>query len=466
MLETIHIYHINDLHSHFANWPRIVSFVNKKRKEHIDNGEEMFLFDIGDHCDRIHPITEATNGQANIEMLNKLRFDAVTIGNNEGITFSHDALNHLYDNANFSVVLSNLYTECNERPNWVKPYDIIKLKSGCKIAILGVTAFYEEFYGLLQWKIKDPFQSLLETIAEVKEHVDFIILLSHLGINEDEMIAKEFPDIDIILGGHTHHALDNGLKINKTLLAGAGKFGQYVGHVELTIDTEKKALYQCKASLTEMETEEKCMEMEKWIIEKTIECENILSNPVGFLDEKLNMDWFNESPFSTFLVQSIKEWCDGDIAMVNAGMLLASLSEGIVTRKDLHQICPHPINPCKVYLKGDELKEIIIQSREERVEKLELKGLGFRGKIMGRMIYDGIEIESERFSDGKLHVTSVTCKGENLDPNKFYAVATVDMFTFGSLFPAIRNAEQKIYYMPELLRDLLAWKMQSKSIAK
>lgn len=466
LLETIHIYHINDLHSHFENWPRIVSFLNRKRQEHFDNGEEMFLFDIGDHCDRIHPITEATNGQANVEMLNKLQFDAVTIGNNEGITFSHDALDHLYKTAYFPVILSNLYTECGERPSWVKPYEIIKLRNGCKVAILGVTVAYEEFYRLLHWKVKDPFQSLLETIDEVRNQADFIVLLSHLGINQDELVAKQFPEIDIILGGHTHHALENGLKINETLLAGAGKFGQYVGHISLKIDVEKKKIHCLAANLHDMGLEEQCSQTESWLKEKLIESDNILSEPFGFLDEDLEIEWFHESAFSKFLVQSIREWCDGEIAMVNAGMLLDSLWKGEVTRKDLHRICPHPINPCKVYLKGNELKEVILQSREEKLEMFEWKGLGFRGKIMGRMIFDGIDIQSESSSDGPSHVTSITVNGALLDSDRIYSVATVDMFTLGSIFPAISGAERKIYYMPEFLRDLLAWKIQMQSVIK
>lgn len=73
------------------------------------NGEEVLLFDIGDACDRVHPLTEATNGKANIELLNQVPFDAVTIGNNEGIGNDKRQLDELYDDAEFPVVLANLY---------------------------------------------------------------------------------------------------------------------------------------------------------------------------------------------------------------------------------------------------------------------------------------------------------------------------------------------------------------------
>jgi 2',3'-cyclic-nucleotide 2'-phosphodiesterase (5'-nucleotidase family) len=460
MLETIHLYHTNDLHSHFENWPSIVQFLKNRKEAHEQEKEEMVLLDIGDHADRFHPITEATKGKANVELLNKLQYDAVTIGNNEGITFSHEDLNSLYEKADFPVILSNLYTELGERPSWLVPYHIMTLNNGTKLAILGVTVFYEKFYELLGWKIKDPFQSLLETIKQVKEQADIIVLLSHLGISDDEIIASEFPDIDIIIGGHTHHVLQNGKKINNTLVACAGKYGQYVGHISLTFHSKQKTLVDSMATLFSIKDQsEICHETEAWLQNTLAESESRLSEIVGVLQDDLSLDWFNESSFPLFLVRAIREWCDGEVAMVNSGILLEPLSKGPVSKKDLHRICPHPINPCKVHLKGDVLKEVIVQAREEKMEHLQLKGLGFRGKVMGRMVFDGIEVKTEMLADGKNHVTEVLVHGNPIDHDKIYAVATVDMFTLGPLYPEISHAEKKIFYMPELLRDLLAWKL-------
>lgn len=462
MSETIHLYHTNDLHSHFENWPKIVHFLNQKKEYHKQNNEQMLLIDIGDHTDRFHPITEASKGKANITLLNKLQYDAVTIGNNEGITFSNEDLDSLYAAANFPVILSNLYTELGERPPWVVPFQIRTLDNGTKIAYLGVTVFYEKFYELLGWKIKDPFQSLLETVNQVKGKVDIIILLSHLGISDDEIIANEFPEIDVIVGGHTHHK--SGKMINDTLVAGAGKYGQYVGHISLTIDNKDKVLAKRCAELFPMDEQlESCSDTEMWLQQTLVESEVTLSEVVGYLQNDLTLDWFNESPFPLYLAQSLREWCDGEIAMVNSGMLLDPLSKGPVTKKDLHRICPHPINPCKVYLKGDVLKEVIVQSREERMENLQLKGLGFRGKVMGRMVFDGVEVVMKKLADGKLHVTDVFIHGNPIDYERVYAVATVDMFTLGPLFPQIFQAENKTFYMPELLRDLLAWQLAKNS---
>ncbi|MBA2871472.1 2',3'-cyclic-nucleotide 2'-phosphodiesterase (5'-nucleotidase family) [Anoxybacillus calidus] len=460
MKRTIYIYHTNDIHSHFENWPRIAWFLKKQRKVHQQRNETMLLFDIGDFVDRSHPITEATNGKANVELLNDLGYDAVTIGNNEGITLPYEHLNQLYQKADFPVLVANLFTRSGERPKWAQPYFIIPLSETLKIGVIGLTIHFTKFYELLGWTIENPFAVLKEILKELKPQVDFIILLSHLGIHEDEQIAEMFTDIDLILGAHTHHLLPEGQYIRNALLCGAGKYGEYIGVVKIEIDDETKT-FDKKASIITVSELQECGDTEQKLASLYHQSEEKLGETIVELTEDLELHWFAPSRFPKLLAEALKEWCNGDIGMVNAGVLLEPLYKGIVTKKDLHRICPHPINPCKVYLRGDELKEVILQAATERMKTLQIKGLGFRGKIMGQMAYEGVQLETERLSDGLEHIEHIFINGEPLDLEKTYAVATIDMFTFGNLYPEIRRAERKEYYMPEFLRDVLAWKLSN-----
>ncbi len=73
--------------------------------------------------------------------------------------------------------------------------------------------------------------------------------------------------------------------------------------------------------------------------------------------------------------------------------LLDSFEEGMMTKGDIHRICPHPINPCVVRITGQQLQSTIERAFTEEMRWLELKGFGFRGKMLGRMIFTGIDIE-------------------------------------------------------------------------
>ncbi|MEH7382837.1 bifunctional UDP-sugar hydrolase/5'-nucleotidase [Bacillus sp. JJ1533] len=462
MIETVHIYHTNDLHSHFDRWPRITRYITEMRQFHQQNNEEMLLIDIGDHIDRFHPISEASYGKTNVKLLNQLQYDYATIGNNEGITMSYEHLDSLYEEAEFKVLLANLFDQNGKLPSWALPYDIYILPSGFKIGMIGLTVHYIGLYKLLGWNIKDALVVLRETLDELKNKADMILLLSHLGINEDEQIARDFPEVDVLLGGHTHHLLENGKRINNTLLCCAQKYGNYIGHVTLEIDTLQQKLIGSTASVIPTKSLPESNETNKVLSQYLVDSKQTLKEDViAVIDEPLPSDWFAETSFSRLLAEVLREWCDGDISMVNAGLLLDSLQMGKVTREDLHRICPHPINPCKVWLKGDELKEIILQASTDEMENLRIKGLGFRGKVMGKMVYDGVELETTKFSDGVDHIIQIKINGEELNPDKTYSIATIDMFTFGLLFPVIRDAKDKKYYMPEFLRDLLAKKIKS-----
>ena len=57
------------------------------------------------------PVTQATIGRKNVDLLNEAKCDIATIGNNEGMTISHEALNNLYNNATFNIICTNVIDE-------------------------------------------------------------------------------------------------------------------------------------------------------------------------------------------------------------------------------------------------------------------------------------------------------------------------------------------------------------------
>ncbi len=118
MEEIIHIYHTNDLHSHLEHWPRIHKLLAERRRWHEEAGDEVFLFDIGDHMDRWHPLSDATRGKANCRLLNEAGYDAGTIGNNEGITLPFGDLDSMYLEKEFEMLVANLYKPDGSRPEW------------------------------------------------------------------------------------------------------------------------------------------------------------------------------------------------------------------------------------------------------------------------------------------------------------------------------------------------------------
>ena len=81
-----------------------------------------------------------------MKLLNEAGYDAVTIGNNEGITMSkRGAVGSLYADARFDVILCNLFEEDGSSPEWAQPYKIYVTAKGTKIGVIGATAEYTGF---------------------------------------------------------------------------------------------------------------------------------------------------------------------------------------------------------------------------------------------------------------------------------------------------------------------------------
>lgn len=455
MKEIIYIYHTNDLHSHFENWPKIDQFLSEKRKAHHPNDFYLTL-DIGDHLDRSNIYTEGTLGIGNIELLNQANYDYVTIGNNEGITLSHDDLDALYTNAQFGVIVSNFTDQFGNIPSWVLPYKIHTSPSGIRIGLVAATADFGIYYEKLGWHVQDPLERLKEVCAEIEGQVDIIICMSHLGISQDELMTQQIPQIDVILGAHTHHFFEEGKMSGNTLQAAAGKFGVYIGQVTIEYDHDKREviskqaiLYPTVDLLAPLDNDLKQKRWDEIGIRK-------LSTEAFQNPKKLKKDWFQRSDMSDFFGKALLAFTEADCAMFPAGILLTDLNKGVVTDENLHSLLPHPINPCVITLRGADLLEILELSKNEKWPHLEVKGLGFRGKYLGKMLFEHL-VEDD---NGDVYI-----REKLLHLEKVYKLATLDMFTFGYFFPSLKFAH-KNYFMPELLRDVMKWYGKKQELIK
>lgn len=455
MKEHIYFYYTNDLHSYFKHWPQVASFIKEKRQQRIAADEFHLLFDIGDHMDRVHPITEATMGKANVELLNNLQYDVATIGNNEGITLAHDDFYHLYDDATFQVICSNLQCKRTNNPPWLLSSSIKESFHGVKIGILGLTARFNPYYHPLGWDVASIDDVLDKEVANLEKKSDIIVLLSHTGINEDERIAKRYPEIDVIIGGHTHHLLPKGEMVNETLLTAAGRLCEHVGEVKLTYDLKNKKLIDKTAITTNVTTYPKDLQTNMRLTELKEAANVILHKEIIETKHELKVSWFKETKIMNDLTKETLRFTEADVAMLNAGLLLEGFPEGVITYHDVHRICPHPINLCVVSLTGNELLEVIRASLTKEFMELQLKGFGFRGEVLGKMIFAGVDVMTDVHENGEQYVKEVLFQGERLHPKQTYNVATADTFTFGRLLPEVAKSNVKQLFLPEFIRDIL-----------
>ncbi|MGV2874710.1 bifunctional UDP-sugar hydrolase/5'-nucleotidase [Macrococcus capreoli] len=429
----IKIFHTNDIHSYLSNYKKITRYILDIKSE----ANNILYLDLGDHVDRSHPYTEATLGLANVALLNEAQVDVVTIGNNEGITLNFEDFNRLYQEANFKVTCCNLYDEQGQLPHHIDKSVIIE-KHGIKFGIIGATAEFTPFYKALGWDVTDPMSAIATEIQSIRPSVDVVIVLSHLGKFFDRTLAESHPEIDLILGAHTHHYFEHGEMVNGVLIGAAGRYGEYLGEVTLSFDGH--TLKRKSARLINTDD-----------IRNTED--DYYAKGKALLAHKIT-DRYTEFPrrlysasYTTYLLaQKLMDFTNSDGALINSGLIVNGYTGHALTQYDLHKMLPHPINPVRITLTGRELKEVINMSQQHAYRDEIVKGFGFRGDIFGMYVLHNIGyIQSQqRYFIGT----------EEIDNHKTYQLATLDMYTFGRFFPQFVQNEKE-YFMPEFLRDIM-----------
>ncbi|WP_426703883.1 bifunctional metallophosphatase/5'-nucleotidase [Staphylococcus shinii] len=432
------IYHTNDIHSHLHEYARITEYLIQERPKLQHHS---LYLDIGDHVDLSAPVTEATMGIKNVELLNAAHCDIATIGNNEGMTISHDALNTLYDNATFDVTCANVFDEQGRLPRNMSS-SFIKVIGGVRILFIAATAPFTPFYRALDWIVTNPLAAIKDEIKANEGAYDLLVIMSHVGVFFDEKLCQEIPEIDLILGSHTHHYFENGEINNGVLMAAAGKYGQFLG--EVTLEIENNSIIKKEATLHPVDG---LPEVETHFDE---EGKMLLNDSV--IDQPISLPRRTDTITQTahILAESIFEFTNADCTIINAGLIVNGIDAERLTEYDIHQMLPHPINAVRIRLSGLELKNIIIKSQKQEYLNEHAQGLGFRGNIFGGYILYNlgfIESESRYFINGEL-----------IHDDETYILGTIDMYTFGRYFPTLKD-QPTDYLMPEFLRDIFKEKL-------
>lgn len=458
------ILYTNDLHSDFESMPRIRSIFRAYEREQPP--ERLLRFDIGDHMDRMRMETEGTLGAANIDVMNATGYDAAVPGNNEGLTLTAEALDRLYGRrAAFPVVVANLGRRGEGAPPWLQPRAMLE-RGGVRFGVFGLTAPFDAFYQELGWEASDPFAAAAEQVARLREEgADVIVALSHLGLASDRRLAETVPGIDLVLGGHTHHLLPELERIGQTCIGAAGKFGSHVGVARIEVDLAARRAVRCEGWLVDTASVPPDPEMTALIARSARAAHASLDRVVARLPRELPSAPERETPLGNLLAMALRRHCRADIGIVNAGQLLGGLAQGPATAARLHAICPSPINPCAMLLRGASLRQAIGESLSAERRGYAFRGFGFRGKVLGALCLDGVTVETRKDGAGNLCVKNVLVGDEALEDDRWYKVGTIDMFTFRIGYPTLADGRDISYMLPEFLRDLLAETLNSPALA-
>ena len=222
--ETIVFLHTNDHHFDINLPEALAAKVEEIRSSH----DHVYLLDAGDILVR-HPHRWIDNGTAMessdwyyeralsmVEVMNGLRYDAMTLGNHEfdyieGLTLS--ALGA----ARFPLLSANVSVSTPLFPV-PESHLMLQTSTGTRIALLGLSVTSGGKEGIEEHDIYESARRYMH----LRNESDIFVALTHIGLAQDARLAEEFPEIDIIIGGHSHHLIEEAVLVNGVLIAQAG----------------------------------------------------------------------------------------------------------------------------------------------------------------------------------------------------------------------------------------------------
>jgi 5''-nucleotidase/2'',3''-cyclic phosphodiesterase and related esterases len=225
----LNILHINDLHSRiesinkfdstcsdeeetknecFGGVARLKTAIDETRAGLAD--KNVLLLNAGDNFQGSLFYT-TYKGVAEAEFLNMMKFDAMTVGNHE-FDDSEDGLAGFLDKIEFPVVTANVLAGYSSKlGDRIKPSIVLEV-GGEKIGIVGAVAndTAEISSPGDNVMIADDIATITEQVQKLKgEGVDKIIALTHVGYPRDLAAIAKIPDVDVVVGGHSHSLLSN-----------------------------------------------------------------------------------------------------------------------------------------------------------------------------------------------------------------------------------------------------------------
>jgi hypothetical protein len=222
--EEIVFLHTNDQHFDLNYLEKLTDSINEIRSIYPD----VFLFSAGDIFVR-HPHRWIDNGKpmdsplwyeeralAMINTMNSMKYDLMTLGNHE-VAYIPPYTRIALESARFPLLAANLDITTDHLPS-IKSYEILRTSTNRKIAVLGLTITDAGKEGI---KLLN-YSETVEKYKHLKDSSDVFIILSHLGLENDLMLAAKYPLIDAVIGGHSHHLLEESIIVNSVLIAQAG----------------------------------------------------------------------------------------------------------------------------------------------------------------------------------------------------------------------------------------------------
>jgi 2',3'-cyclic-nucleotide 2'-phosphodiesterase (5'-nucleotidase family) len=345
----------NDMHGSIDNFPKLSAYYKKLKAENPNT----FLFSDGDlfsgnplvdqYPDRGYPI---------VDIMNRTGYCLSSVGNHE-FDYGQEVLNRRIEQADFQFICANIEFGEGSVLKPMEPYRVFNVNG----VIMSVLGLLEVGSGGIPSTHPDnvsglKFESPQKTVGKYSFLAggSIFVLLSHLGVERDVDIAEKYPDVDIILGGHSHTKIDSGMIKNGVLITQASSKLDYVGETRISVKKGKIVAKTNKlVNLNKLADEDPEIRALVDSYKAADPGNKVIGQTVSRISGKQKL--------GALMTDALTEILNLDIAFQNSGgVRLSSIPKGDITMNTVYALDPFGNDVVRIIMSYEEIEKFILRN--------------------------------------------------------------------------------------------------------
>lgn len=319
------------------------------------------------------------NGEHMVAVLNTLGLDIATFGNHEFDLSEDDFLARIQE-AKFQWLATNVKRKNGTEWPGVTPYTIVQI-DGANGQRLRVGFFSITMGGLRDEaktyaSIENYDTATQQALKFLTPRADVIVAITHLDVVDDQLLVEQFPDIDLVLGGHNHSnmLLHRGKNHTPIVKADSNAKSVYIHRLRYNPSSKNISITSeyVPIDVTMGHDPATAKEVGKWveIAFKAFEAqgfaprETVVELPRK-IDGRESTVRFQQSELGAIIADALKDEAGAQLGVFNAGSIRIDdvLDVGIVTQYDVLRVLPYEGNVVQLKVSGDVLERLLTTGR-------------------------------------------------------------------------------------------------------
>lgn len=378
MAKTITLLQMNDLHGYLhphpelvwtaggAEFPRLGGLARIKTlfdEIRAERPGAVLALDNGDTFHGTH-LAVSTRGEALLAPVNALGLAAMTA--HWEFAWGPAHVEQLAAGLDHPLLAANCYRESDGTRPFPASHTVEI--GGLRVAIIGIAATIIDKSMPAHFsegvRFTDGIEEARTLAGELRgQGADLVVLLSHLGLPQDEALAAAVDGIDVILSGHTHNRLSRPVEANGSLVIQSGCHGAFIGRLDLTVENGRVTGHDHRLIPVDDSLDEDAAMAA--LVEAAQAQGSDLSQVVGRTPIALHRNTCLSAPMDDVLLAAVARAGGTEIAFSNGWRYGVPVPPGEITCNDLWNIVPVDPPISTVTLRGAE----ILTMMEENIER-------------------------------------------------------------------------------------------------